>query len=102
MKPSVHVALVLLAAGAAAPLWAQSAASTEPAAERGVPLLPLLESVASHRGKKLLVDPRVQGSVRLYGQDPARIDYDELLGLPDRHYGGDGIVNDHVILHYFG
>jgi general secretion pathway protein D len=80
MKSSVRVILVLLAGSVAAPLWAQSTASPE-GTDHGVPLVPLLESVAKSRGKKLLVDPHVQGSVHLYGQDPARVDYDALLTI---------------------
>jgi general secretion pathway protein D len=60
------------------PAGAQSAAVSE-SAQGGIPITQLIESVARHSSKKLVVDPRVRGNIMLFGQDPSRVDYDELL-----------------------
>jgi general secretion pathway protein D len=79
MRTSALSVLILLAGSIAASASAQSARVAEAAPERGVPLAQLLESVAKRSGKKMIVDPRVQGEIQLFGQDPSRVDYEELL-----------------------
>jgi general secretion pathway protein D len=78
MRLSVPGLSMLFGAILAMPAAAQSPAVSE-SAQEGTPITQVIESVARRTGKKLVVDPRVHGTVMLFGQDPSRVDYDELL-----------------------
>lgn len=92
MKPSVFLILTVVLLSAASPAPAQSVSSSAMAADGGVPLGHLLESVAKRTGKKIVADPRVGENlpVHLYGQDVAKVDYDELLSILNV-YGFTGV-----------
>lgn len=81
MKAGLLATLIVLM-GCIAPSFPALGASSSESSERGgIPLSQLLESVAKNHGKNFVVDPRVQGSIHLYGQDVSQVGYDELLTI---------------------
>lgn len=68
MRKTLFICAIALLTGAAA-------------AEAGVPIAQLVQTVAQKTGKQFVLDSGVQGDVTLIGQDPATVDYDQLLTL---------------------
>jgi general secretion pathway protein D len=58
--------------------------SSQPAAE-GVPLSHILERAAQRLNKNFIVDPRLNGQVRLVGIDPERLSFRELQAVLEVH-----------------
>jgi general secretion pathway protein D len=78
--PSIVTPCLTLLLAASSPLAsAQSASTSEPSSDSGIPLTQLIAAVSKKTGKKFVVDSRVRGGATLIGQDPASIDYAELL-----------------------
>ena len=64
---------------------AQAADTADQANSEGVPLSHVLERAAERLNKNFIVDPRVNGSVRLVGIDPERLSYRELQAVLEVH-----------------
>lgn len=71
----------------AAPMLAQAQTPSAPesAADRGVDLDQVIDSVAKKTSKKFIVDPRVRGSVTVSGANALSGDYAQLLGVLEVH-----------------
>jgi general secretion pathway protein D len=67
--------------------WAADSApeSASESSEAGIPIEPIIATVAHKTGKKYLIDPRVHAHVQLIGQDPSNITYSELLTILQLH-----------------
>lgn len=83
---ALSCALCVSSAGYCQP--ASSAASPQPGdgpsaerVENGAPIAGLIATVAKKTGKKFVLDPRVRGDVRIVGQDPASVSYNDLLTI---------------------
>jgi general secretion pathway protein D len=76
---TVPLCLTLLLAATVRTAGAQSVSTSESSVDSGVPLTQLIATVAKKTGKKFVVDPRVRAGATLIGQDPASINYAELV-----------------------
>ena len=75
---------------------AQEPASPSEDAPEGIPIASLISIVAEKSGESFLVDPRVRAQVTLIGQDPADVDYEDLLGILAVHGYAAMRVGDYV------
>ena len=68
--------IAVLLVGSANPSFAETEKSSA-----GLPLHDLIEAVAKRESKRFIVDPRVRADVVLFGQDPGKVSYDDLLSI---------------------
>jgi len=60
-----------------------SIAADEP--DNGIPVTDIITSVAHKTNHKFVVDPRVNARVRLIGEEPSQVSYNELLTILEVH-----------------
>jgi len=96
MKPGLYriLAVAVLVTLASASL----AQSAEPEREtwKTTPLSTVVAAVAKRSGKKFVVDPRVQGDVVLFNDNPASLSYDDFLVLLNVHGFAAVTTDDYV------
>jgi general secretion pathway protein D len=81
-RPTLLAAALILSALAAN---AQVPPTPGAAPPDTVPLTSLIADVAHKTGKKFVLDPRVRAQVRLIGDEPSNVTYDELLTILDTY-----------------
>jgi general secretion pathway protein D len=74
----------IVAALAALTIASVSAAADEPD-NGGIPITNIITSVAHKTNHKFVVDPRVLARVRLIGEEPSQVSYNELLTILQLH-----------------
>lgn len=56
-------------------------AKSPPTEQRGIQMEDLIEQVAKNTNRKIIVDPRARGTIRLYGEKPEDVDFAGLLTI---------------------
>ena len=74
----------IVAALAALTIASVSAAADEPD-NGGIPITDIITSVAHKTNHRFVVDPRVNARVRLIGEEPSQVSYNELLTILEVH-----------------